>query len=83
MGPTITTIGGSAVVEWYTLNGNGGYQTPTSSFYVGADETSSRGIMWSADQKPNIFYRVGQTLSDAQSQSFSSSGEVNLSQGCP
>ena len=83
VGPTITTIGGSAVVEWYTLNGNGGYQSPTSSFYVGADETSSRGIMWSADQKPNIFYRVGQTLSDAQSQSFSSSGEVNLSQGCP
>ena len=83
VGPTITTVGGSAVVEWYTVNGNGGFTSPTQSFYVDANSTSSRAIVWGADQKPNIFYRVGQTLSDAQSQSFSSSGEVDLSLGCP
>ena len=83
VGPTITTVGGSAVVEWYTVNGNGGYTSPTQSFYVDANSTSNRAIVWGADQKPNIFYRVGQTLSDAQSQSFSSSGEVDLSLGCP
>ena len=83
VGPTITTVGGSAVVEWYTVNGNGGFTSPTQSFYVDANSTSNRAIVWGADQKPNIFYRVGQTLSDAQSQSFSSSGEVDLSLGCP
>jgi hypothetical protein len=90
VGPKVTTVGGSAVVEWYNYNANGGYSSPQGSFYVDADSTSSRAIYWGngIDSGGNwnvltIYYRVGQTLSEAQSQNYSSSVTVDLSQGCP
>ena len=90
VGPKVTTVGGSAVVEWYNYNANGDYSSPSSSFYVDADSTSSRALYWGngIDSNGNwniltIYYRVGQTLSEAQSQNYSSSVTVDLSQGCP
>jgi len=90
VGPTLTTVGGSAVLEWYNYNANGGFSSPQGSFYVDADSTSSRAIYWGngIDSGGNwniltIYYRVGQTLSEAQSQNYSSSVTVDLSQGCP